>query len=399
MSETSPFSYHLSSLIARRPSRRVMAGAVGIGGDAPISVQSMTKTDTRDAGATRAQISSLAEVGCDIVRVAVPDMKAAQALGEITKESPLPIVADIHFDYRLALEAIKRGVSKIRLNPGNLRRPEEVKAVAQACSERKIPIRIGVNAGSISPEMRARYEIDHQETKIAREGKSANLTEATARAMVESAFGHIKLLEDVGFHDIVVSLKAFDVPTTLLANRLFAKASDYPIQLGITEAGRPPAGLVRSCVGLGILLAEGIGDTLRVSLTADPVEEVRAGREILTALNLKRNGLIIISCPTCGRCEVDLSDLVIRAEEELAPLEARLRKSGRQLKVAIMGCVVNGPGEAKDADVGIAAGKGKAALFSRGKAIASLPIEQALGALLEEARKATDTDSTSETGV
>jgi (E)-4-hydroxy-3-methylbut-2-enyl-diphosphate synthase len=355
-----------------------MVGAVGVGGNSPISLQTMTKTDTRDAAATLAQINALAEAGCEIVRVAVPDMKAAKALGDIVKGSPLPVAADIHFNYRLALEAAARGAAKIRLNPGNLRRPEEVKAVVQACAERKIPIRIGVNAGSISPEVREPYE------------NLKDPGEAAARAMVDSAFEHIKLLENEGFRDIVVSLKAFDVPTTLRANRLFAEKSEYPIHLGITEAGRPPAGIVRSSVGIGILLAEGIGDTLRVSLTADPVEEVRAGREILSALNLKRSGLVIVSCPTCGRCEVDISDLVMRAEEELAPLDASLRKSGGRLQVAIMGCVVNGPGEAKEADVGLAAGKGKAALFSRGKPIASLPMEEALARLVEEAWKAAE---------
>ncbi|NIM04613.1 MAG: flavodoxin-dependent (E)-4-hydroxy-3-methylbut-2-enyl-diphosphate synthase [Armatimonadetes bacterium] len=365
----------MSNLNPRRRSRRVTVGKIAIGGDSPISVQSMTKCDTRDVGATLSQINSLAEAGCDIVRVAIPDMQAAQALGDIAEESPLPVAADIHFDYRLALEAIARGAKKIRLNPGNLRRPEEVKAVVEACAERKVPIRIGVNAGSISPDARKPYEdLDDP-------------AEATARAMVNSAFGHIRLLEEAGFHDIVVSLKAFDVPATLRANRLLAEKSEYPIHLGITEAGRPPAGLVRSGVGLGILLAEGIGDTLRVSLTAHPVEEVRAGREILSALNLRRSGLIIVSCPTCGRCEVDLSDLVIQAEERLTSLDAELRKSGRTLQVAIMGCVVNGPGEAKEADVGIAAGKGKIALFSRGRPVRSLPVDEALDALVKEARR------------
>jgi (E)-4-hydroxy-3-methylbut-2-enyl-diphosphate synthase len=360
----------------RRASRQVMVGSVAIGGGAPLSLQSMTKTDTRDAAATLAQINALAEAGCDIVRVALPDMAAAKALGEIVPGSPLPVVADIHFNYRLALEAIAQGVHKIRLNPGNLRRPEEVKTVVAACQERGIPIRIGVNAGSISPEVRARFE------------GSAGPEEATAQAMVESAFSHIRLLEDEGFQDIVVSLKAFDVPTTLRANRLFAKKSEYPIHLGITEAGRPPAGLVRSCVGLGILLAEGLGDTLRVSLTADPVQEIIAGREILKALNLRASGLVIISCPTCGRCEVDIADLVLQAEERLASLDASLRQSGRQLKVAIMGCEVNGPGEAKEADLGLAAGKNKAALFVRGEIIKTYPLPAALEALLTEAEKA-----------
>jgi (E)-4-hydroxy-3-methylbut-2-enyl-diphosphate synthase len=362
-------------LNSRRRSRRVTVGDLAIGGDAPITLQSMTKTDTRDAAATGAQIAALAEAGCDIVRVAIPDMDAAKALGAIIKASPLPVVADIHFNYRLALEAIAQGAHKIRLNPGNLCRPEEVKAVVAAGRECHIPIRIGVNAGSISPEVRARFE------------NSATPEEATAQAMVESAFGHIRLLEDEGFQDIVVSLKAFDVPTTLLANRLFAEKTDYPLHLGITEAGRPPAGLVRSCVGLGILLAEGIGDTLRVSLTADPVAEIIAGREILKALNLRRSGLIIISCPTCGRCEVDIADLVLQAEERLAPLDSNLRQSGRQLKIAIMGCEVNGPGEAKEADLGLAAGKNKAALFIHGEILKTYPIKDALEALLTEAEK------------
>ncbi len=348
---------------------------MAIGGDAPISLQSMTKTDTRDAQATLAQIAQLAEAGCEVVRLAVPDMKAARALGDIVKDSSLPIVADIHFNYLLALEAIARGVHKIRLNPGNLRRPEEVKAVVKACAERSIPIRIGVNAGSVSPAVRERFQ------------QLDNPAEATAQAMVVSAFEHIGLLEELAFRNIVISLKAFDVPTTLRANRLFAQQSDYPLHLGITEAGRPPAGLVRSCVGLGILLAEGIGDTLRVSLTADPVEEVKAGREILSALGLRRSGLVIVSCPTCGRCEVDLSELAAQAEQQLAPLDAALRKAGKQLRVAIMGCVVNGPGEAKEADVGLAAGKGKAVLFSQGKPVRTLPEQEVLSALVEEAWK------------
>lgn len=374
MSEPSTFDSQLSTLAARRKSRRVAVGNIAIGGGAPITVQSMTKTDTRNAAATLAQINELAEAGCDIVRVAVPDLQAAQSIGEIVKGSPIPVVADIHFDHRLALEAVKQGAAKIRLNPGNLRRAEEVKLVADACKEKGIPIRIGVNAGSVAPQMRAHYE--HLE-----------VTEGVARAMVDSAFEHIKLLEDQGFTDIAVSLKAFDVPTTLLANRLFAAQTDYPIQLGITEAGPPPAGLVRSCVGIGVLLSEGIGDTLRVSLTANPVEEVRAGREILSSLNISKSGLTIISCPTCGRCEVDLTEMVNDAQELLAPLDAQLRKAGKRMKVAIMGCVVNGPGEAREADVGIAAGKDKVALFSHGKPVATLPVAEALGALVVEAEK------------
>jgi len=375
LSQRSTLNAERSTFAPRRATRRVQVGQVAIGGDAPISVQSMTKTDTRDAAATLEQIRALAEVGADIVRVAVPDMKAARALEDIVKESPLPVVADIHFNYRLALEALRRGAHKIRLNPGNLRRGEEVKAVAEACAERGVPIRVGVNAGSVSPEVRERYEgLDDP-------------VEATARAMVKSAVGHIRLLEEVDFRDLVVSLKAFDVPTTLLANRLFSKQSDYPLHLGITEAGRPPAGHIRSCVGLAILLAEGIGDTLRVSLTADPVEEVKAGRELLSALGLKRSGLILVSCPVCGRCEIDLTELAARTEEQLAPLDSKLRRAGRQLRVAIMGCVVNGPGEAKEADVGLAAGKGRAVLFSRGKPIRTLPMEGALEALLEQAWK------------
>ena len=368
MSESTSFTF------TRRPTRAIRVGNHTIGGGAPLTVQSMTKTDTRDPAATLAQIDQLAEAGCDIIRLAVPDMTAAQALAQITPASPLPVVADIHFDYQLALTAIAGGVSKIRLNPGNLRRPEEVKEVADAAKARGIPIRIGVNAGSITPQSRAPYQ-------------ALDPVEGVARAMVDSTFEHIRLLEEQDFTDIAVSLKAFDVPTTILANRLFASRCDYPLHLGITEAGRPPAGLVRSCTGLGILLAEGIGDTLRVSLTANPVEEVRAGREILSALGLRRSGLIIVSCPTCGRCEVDIAGLVLQAEEQLAPLDAMLRKSGKQLHVAIMGCVVNGPGEAKGADVGLAAGRGKAALFSHGQPVATLPIAEALAALLTEAQK------------
>jgi (E)-4-hydroxy-3-methylbut-2-enyl-diphosphate synthase len=363
-------------LTSRRSSRQINVGGVLIGGGAPLTIQSMTKTDTRDPVATLAQVCTLADAGCDIIRLAVPDMDAAKALGAIVRGSPIPIVADIHFNHLLALEAIQQGVKKIRLNPGNLRRPEEVKAVATACSERGIPIRIGVNAGSVSPEVRARFE------------HLGDPSEIMAQAMVASAFEHAKLLEDVGFRDIAVSLKAFDVSTTLRANRLFTEQSDYPLHVGITEAGRPPAGLIRSCVGLGILLSEGIGDTLRVSLTANPAEEVRAGREILTTLGMRCSGLVIVSCPTCGRCEVDLSNLATRAEEALAPFDTELRKTNRQMRVAIMGCVVNGPGEAREADVGLAAGKGKAALFAHGQPVRTVAIEEALEALVAEVKKA-----------
>ncbi len=352
--------------------RPVKVGRIQIGGGAPVTVQAMTDTPTRDAPATIAQIEALAQAGCDIVRLAVKDMEDARALGRIKAEVELPLVADVHFDHRLALAAVEGGVDKIRLNPGNLRRREHVEAVVSACAERGIPIRIGVNAGSVPEELleRHRDEGDRQEQMAA--------------AMVEAAMEHVRLLEERGFRDIVVSLKAFDLRTTWLANRRFRRERNYPLHLGITEAGLPPAGIARSALGIGALLREGIGETIRVSLTGDPVLQARVGREILQALELNTAGIVLITCPTCGRCEVDLAGLARSVEERLRPIDVELRRAGRSLRVAVMGCVVNGPGEAREADVGVAGGSGKGVVFVSGKPVATVAESQLASALVEQ---------------
>lgn len=325
-----------------------MVGSVAVGGDAPIAVQSMTTTDTRDVMATVQQIRDLEAAGCDIVRVAVPDREAAKALRSIKEMISIPLIADIHFDYRLALMAIEAGVDGLRLNPGNIRKQEQVRAVVSAASERRIPIRIGVNAGSLPP--------------VDPNGKDGPSPEDIPGRMVDAAVRHIRILEDLGFDLIKVSLKAFDVPTMVEAYRRMASLVDYPFHLGVTEAGTPFAGSIRSAVGIGILLAEGIGDTIRISLTGDPVQEVEAGYEILKALNLRRRGPTMISCPSCGRVEIDLINLANR-------VEGRLKALGKPITVAVMGCVVNGPGEARMADVGIAGGKGKGVIFRKGQVV------------------------------
>jgi len=334
-------------LSQRRATRSVRVGNLSIGSAHPVLVQSMTNTDTRDPRATLAQIGRLHEAGCELVRVAVPDSRAVEALKEIVKGSPLPVSADIHFDYRLALAALEAGVAKLRINPGNIGSKERVREVARAAAAREAPIRIGVNSGSLEKELLARFG------------------GPTPEALAESAFGHCALLKDCGFNDIVVSIKASDVPTTVRANRIFAARCDYPLHLGVTEAGTRLRGAVLSAAGLGILLAEGIGDTLRVSLTADPVEEIGVAWRILTALGLRRRGVEIISCPTCGRTEIDLIGM---AEE----VERRLAKVDRPLTVAVMGCVVNGPGEAREADFGIAGGRGSGLVFRRGEIVAKV---------------------------
>ena len=339
-----------------------MVGAVPIGGGAPVSVQSMTKTDTRDIAATVAQIRELETVGCEIVRVAVPDMDAARAIGAIKKESTLPLVADIHFDYRLALEAARQGADKLRLNPGNIGAEDRVRAVVDAARERGLPIRIGVNAGSLEKELLARHG------------------SATPDAMVESALRHIRILEDCDFNDIVVSMKAPDVSRLVAAYRSLAAQVDYPLHLGLTHAGTPWAGTIRSGVGLGILLSEGLGDTIRVSLTGSPVEEVRVGFEILRSLGLRERGRTIISCPTCGRMEIDLLPLV----EEV---ERRTEHIREPITIAVMGCVVNGPGEAKEADVGIAGGKECALLFRGGEVLTKVSEAEIVPALMAEIDK------------
>ncbi|KIH75569.1 4-hydroxy-3-methylbut-2-en-1-yl diphosphate synthase [Geoalkalibacter ferrihydriticus] len=344
---------------ARHPSRRIHVGGVAVGGGAPVSVQSMTKTDTRDSAATLAQIERLAVAGCEIVRCAVPDEEAAAALGAICANSSLPLIADIHFDHRLALRALDAGVDGLRLNPGNIGARWKVEEVVRACRERAVPIRIGVNGGSLERELLERYG------------------HPTPAAMVESALGHIRLLEDLGFDAIKVSLKASDIRRTVEAYRLLARQVDYPLHIGITEAGTTWSGTVKSAVGLGVLLYEGLGDTLRVSLTGDPVEEVRVGWEILKSLGLRERGPVFVSCPTCGRCQVDL---IAVAEE----VERRLHDLPQTLTVAVMGCVVNGPGEAREADVGLAGGKGQALLFRKGEVVRKVAESEMVEALIAE---------------
>jgi (E)-4-hydroxy-3-methylbut-2-enyl-diphosphate synthase len=359
--------------LPRRHTQAVRVGPLTIGGGASISVQSMTKTPTADADATAAQIRELAEAGCDLVRVAVPDTRAAKALGAIVRESPIPVVADIHFNHRLALIALDGGVHKLRLNPGNLKRPEHVRAVAEAAKACGVPIRVGVNNGSIDPDLRARFPFTHY---------------GNARALVESALGHIRLLEDIGFTDIVVSLKASDVITTVLAYRLMAEQRPYPLHVGVTEAGLPPEGLIKSAAGIGQLLGEGIGDTIRVSLTADPVEEVEAGWHLLRALELREGGITLIACPTCARCDIDFDPLVRRVKARLHGLDRQLRAAGCSLRVAVMGCEVNGPGEARDADVGLAAGSESGMLFVGGEVLRKLPESEIVDAFVREVEKA-----------
>lgn len=339
-------------------SRQIRVGGVAIGGGAPVSIQSMTNTPTHDVEATLAQIRALAAAGCDIVRVAVPDLAAAKAIGQLKAGSPLPLVADIHFDYRLALEAVEQGIDKIRINPGNIGGPDRVEAVARACQERRIPIRIGVNGGSLEKELLNRYG------------------GPTPEALVESALGHAALLERYGFEDICISMKASSVPVTMRACRLMAERYDYPLHLGVTEAGTPDLGAVKSAAGIGGLLALGIGDTFRVTLTADPVEEIVLARKILKAVGLRREGPELIACPTCGRTQIDLIPMAEKVEE-------LLRQVDKPITVAVMGCVVNGPGEASHADVGIAGGKGEGVLFLHGQVVAKVPEEELIPRLMQ----------------
>jgi (E)-4-hydroxy-3-methylbut-2-enyl-diphosphate synthase len=344
----------------RRVSTPIQIGNVTIGGDAPIAVQSMTNTDTRDVMSTVSQIKELEEVDCEIVRLAVPDMQAAQALTEIKKAISIPMIADIHFDHRLALAALEAGVDGLRLNPGNISEPDKVKAVVKAAGERNVPIRIGVNAGSMPVK--------------------GDPGLSTARRMVEAAMEQVKLLESLDFNLIKVSLKAFDVPTTIEAYRDIADKIPYPLHIGITEAGPPRTGIIRSTVGISTLLYMGIGDTIRVSLTAHPREEVIAGYEILKSLDLRQHGPVLVSCPTCGRTEVDLVRIATEVEQQLLKVK-------KPVKVAVMGCVVNGPGEAKDADVGIACGKGRAVLFKKGKKIKTIEEKDFVKALMAEVER------------
>ena len=328
--------------------KQIRVGGVPVGGGAPISIQSMTNTRTDDVAATLEQIKKLAAAGCDIVRVAVPDLEAARAVGKLKEHSPLPVVVDIHFDYRLALEAIAAGADKVRINPGNIGGEDRVKAVADACRLHNIPIRIGVNGGSLEKELLAKY------------GR------VCPEAMVESAFGHIRLLNKFDFDDICVSLKSSSVPVTMRAYQLMSQESNYPLHLGVTEAGTVRMGTLKSAVGIGGLLALGVGDTVRVSLSADPVEEVYAARDILKAAGVRKDGPELVSCPTCGRTRIDLISLAGEVEE-------RLKTVDKPITVAVMGCVVNGPGEASAADCGIAGGVGEGLLFQKGQIVKKVP--------------------------
>ena len=342
--------------------RQVHVGPVAIGGGAPVSIQSMCNTPTENVDATVAQILRLEQAGCDIVRVAVPTREAAMAIPAIKSRIHIPLVADIHFDYKLALLCINGGVDKIRINPGNIGSPERVRAVADGCRERGIPIRVGVNGGSLEKDILRKYG------------------GVTAEALAESALGHVRLLEDCGFRDVCISVKCSHVPVNMAAYRLLHERTDYPLHLGVTEAGTPDMGVLKSAIGIGGLLCQGIGDTLRVSLTADPVEEVVAAKRILQAIGLRRSGPDLIACPTCGRTKYDMIPI---ARE----VERRLKDCAKPITVAVMGCVVNGPGEASGADVGIAGGKGEGLLFAKGKILRKVPQEQLVDALFQEIDK------------
>ena len=337
--------------------RQIKVGNVPIGGGADVVIQSMLNTKTTDVEGSLAQIRSLAAAGCQVARLAVPNMEAARGFAEICKESVLPLVADIHFDYRLAIAAAEGGASKIRINPGNIGGEDRVKAVVDVCKDRHIPIRIGVNGGSLEKELLEKYG------------------HPTAQALVESAFGHLELLEKYGFYDTCVSMKSSHVPTMVAAARLFRSKCDYPLHIGVTETGPVRQGLIKSAMGIGALLLDGIGDTLRVSLTDDPVEEVYAAKDILKAAGLRRDGVDIISCPTCGRTRIDLIGLVNQ-------VDAALKDCQKPITVAVMGCVVNGPGEAREADIGIAGGDGWGMIFEKGQQVAKLPYDELLPELL-----------------
>ncbi len=349
--------------VERRVTRQIRVGDVAVGGDAPVSVQSMTTTKTADVDATLTQIYALAAAGCDIVRCTCNEEAAAEGLAQILPRSPVPIVADIHFQYKLALAAIEAGVQGLRLNPGNIRKPEQIKAVAQAARDHRVPIRIGVNAGSLDPDIAERHG------------------GATPEALVASAERELAYFAEVGFDDVKISVKSSNVPVMIDAYRLLSERVDHPLHLGVTEAGPLPGGLVKGTAGIATLLAEGIGDTIRFSLTADPVEEAKAGRQLLEAMGLReRKGLDLIACPSCGRAEVDVIGVARAAQDAL---EARRIP----LQVAVMGCVVNGPGEARDADLGIAAGRGKGHLFVRGQVVRVVPESEMVAALVNEAER------------
>ncbi|MBS1114827.1 MAG: ispG [Nitrospirae bacterium] len=346
----------------RKKTRKIYVGSMPVGGGSPISVQSMTKTDTRDVKSTVKQIKSLAKSGCEIIRIAVPDIEAAKALGSIGKSVTIPVIADIHFDWRLALESIKQGVDGLRINPGNIGAKWKVAEVVAAAADRHIPIRIGVNAGSLSKKLLAKYG------------------HPTPEALVEGAEEHINVLEQLKFREIKVSLKASNVTTTVDAYRLFSRRFRYPLHVGVSEAGPAFTGIIKSSVGIGILLAEGLGDTVRVSLSTDPHEEIRVAYEILKSLGLREKGANIISCPTCGRCQIDIRGLA-------AKVESRLKEIDKPLTVAVMGCAVNGPGEAREADIGIAGGKGIGLLFRKGKIIKRVEEKDLLNELMKEIYK------------
>ena len=343
-------------------SKQIHVGAVAVGGGAPVSIQSMCNTPTQDVERTVSQILRLEGAGCQIIRVAVPDMDAARAIGPIRRRIHIPLVADIHFDYRLALECVRQGVDKIRINPGNIGSAEKVRAVADACRDRGIPIRIGVNGGSLERELLQKYG------------------GVTAQALVDSALGHVRLLNDCGFDDICISVKCSRVPVNMEAYRMLHQQTPYPLHLGVTEAGTPHLGVLKSAIGIGGLLCQGIGDTLRVSLTADPEEEVRAALDILSAAGLRKTGPDLISCPTCGRTRYDMIPI---ARE----VERRLQGCTKPITVAVMGCVVNGPGEARAADVGIAGGDGEGLLFRHGEILYKVPQDKLVDALMDEIDK------------
>ena len=342
-----------------KKTRKVKVGNVYVGGDAPVTIQSMTNTDTRDVEKTLTQIRELYNAGCEIIRCAVPDMEAAEAIKGIVEGSPIPVVADIHFDYRLALKAMENGISAIRINPGNIGSKERVEIVVNEAKKRNIPIRIGVNSGSLEKELLEKY------------GKP------TPEALVESALKHVEILEELDFYDIVISIKSSDVKMMIDSYRLMSEKCDYPLHLGVTESGTPFKGTIKSSVGIGTLLAEGIGSTIRVSLTSDPIEEIKVAKEILRSLGLRKGGLEFVSCPTCGRTEINLIGI---AQE----VEKRLESVKKDIKVAVMGCVVNGPGEAREADIGIAGGKGVGIIFKKGEIIKKVKEEDLIEELMKE---------------
>ncbi|MTI48030.1 flavodoxin-dependent (E)-4-hydroxy-3-methylbut-2-enyl-diphosphate synthase [Sporosalibacterium faouarense] len=346
----------------RNNTRKIYYGDVGVGGDAPITVQSMTNTDTRDIKKTVEQIKSLEEIGCDIIRVAVLDMDAAKAIKHIKKEIQIPLIADIHFDYRLAIESVKNGVDGLRINPGNIGSRDRVEKVVKICKEYGVPIRIGVNSGSISKEYLQKYGGVNEDS------------------MVESALEHVRILEDMDFHDIVISLKATDIHLTVNSYKKISELVDYPLHLGITESGTEWRGTIKSSIGVGAILLMGIGDTMRISLTGDPIEEVKVGKQILRSLGLLKDKIEIISCPTCGRTQIDLINL---AKE----VERRVENINKPIKLAIMGCAVNGPGEAREADLGIAGGIGSGLIFKKGKIVKKVREEDLIDELISEINK------------